>query len=1385
MNSDSNSIIITLLYTLEKSGSGLIAEGSSDSISLAPGTRTITYDDVNSENSSTIFDRWGNLKTGSGDYIISIQIFNSSGAEIGSDSISQRVEIQPFDILEVALNKTSLSDSTFYQLIITNNYDGELEDNKPKSFRITVGSDSILSISGGVSVGWERTPSKFPPGSNSIIWTNSSGEIPSDSTYLGNIYFDNLESVPISLTYEWRNKSDDIIYTKSVILGQADACITWDLLSDESVTTTAGNILGVPESIGVGPAPTMSVFNYNSNGQRLWVGNTGWIAGSLDLTRYIEFNTSPVSGNNLNVTNVSFNYGDNQIATDFFIINSQVFYSIDNWATSTALSQSALLYLNSSMSTFSASNLNIAVSYGQTFSLRIYPYAVKNGSAMTPTFVIHNDVKICGITTPQVVTDGSICGIKFNDLNGNGIMDLNEPGLPNWTIQLTGAASRTTVTNFDGTYCFNRLKAGDYNVAEVNQTGWTQKMPSAPGTYSVSLTSGQELENINFGNKYDPDAGCSKVWEALGSGMNDEVFAYAKNGNIIYAGGDFTTADGVSANYIAKWDGTNWTPLGTGLNGKVRAIAVMGSDVYVGGMFTMAGGVSANRIAKWNGTSWSALGSGVNGSVDALKFLGNDLYVGGSFTSAGGISTNCLAKWDGANWSSPGGGVYDFGDYMSVRALAVIGSDLYVGGRYYSLNGYSYGFTSKWDGTNWSNQTTFGGYVDALAVIGSDLYVGGWFYNRIRKWDGTTWTTPGGGMNNHIHALAVIGSDLYAGGAFTTAGGVSAYRVAKYNGTAWSALGTGVSNWSGSHGHVEALLADGNELYAGGGFDIAGTVNANYAAKYLCSESITLNVFVLGNVFHDINVNGVFDDEEPVLTNWTVNISGAAVGTSHTNSDGNFYFNNLKPGVYTVAVKFPTGWTGSGSPTGSYTFDAAPGQTITGFHLAVKPIDCENVLKEWSALGRGTGAQVSAILQMGNDIYAGGAFTDAGGTTANHIAKWDGTVWSPLGSGINGDINALAVLGTDLYAGGSFTTAGEVSASSIAKWDGTNWSALGSGINDTVKSLVVINDELYAAGNFKDIGGITANNIAKWDGSSWSTLGNGLNIDIRSLAVIGSDLYAGGKKKDYDWDEAAGDLKNIAKWDGSSWSTLGNGSNIDISTLVVIGSDLYVGGQKKKKDKDWDEAVGDLKNIAKWDGISWSTLGNGLNIDINTLAVFGSDLYAGGLKKKKDKDWDEAAGDLNNIAIWDGTNWSALGTGMNQNYVQTITAVGGDLYAGGLFNTADGISALNIAKYSCNTVTSVEDTYENNLPRTFKLEQNYPNPFNPSSTIKYDIPKNSFVKIIVYDILGREIKILLNEEKSPGSYEINFDAKYLASGIYFYTINAGEFYQSKKMILLK
>ena len=86
---------------------------------------------------------------------------------------------------------------------------------------------------------------------------------------------------------------------------------------------------------------------------------------------------------------------------------------------------------------------------------------------------------------------------------------------------------------------------------------------------------------------------------------------------------------------------------------------------------------------------------------------------------------------------------------------------------------------------------------------------------------------------------------------------------------------------------------------------------------------------------------------------------------------------------------------------------------------------------------------------------------------------------------------------------------------------------------------------------------------------------------------------------------------------------------------------------------------------------------------------------------------------------------------------------------------------------------------------TFSLSQNYPNSFNPSTMVEYSIPQTAFVTLKVYNILGREIATLVNEEKTIGNYEVEFDGKNLPSGVYFYKFKVGDFIEIRKMVLLR
>jgi len=122
-----------------------------------------------------------------------------------------------------------------------------------------------------------------------------------------------------------------------------------------------------------------------------------------------------------------------------------------------------------------------------------------------------------------------------------------------------------------------------------------------------------------------------------------------------------------------------------------------------------------------------------------------------------------------------------------------------------------------------------------------------------------------------------------------------------------------------------------------------------------------------------------------------------------------------------------------------------------------------------------------------------------------------------------------------------------------------------------------------------------------------------------------------------------------------------------------------------------------------------------------------------------------------------------------------------------------GMSALDYATIEYVPVPVSVENSPQNIPNQFALEQNYPNPFNPTTKIKYTIPTvtlslskgDTYVTLKVYDVLGNVIATLVDEYKPAGSYEVNFNASQLSSGIYFYTLKTGTFIETKKMTLLK
>jgi Tol biopolymer transport system component len=368
------------------------------------------------------------------------------------------------------------------------------------------------------------------------------------------------------------------------------------------------------------------------------------------------------------------------------------------------------------------------------------------------------------------------------------------------------------------------------------------------------------------------------AWALLGTPANNGVGgALAQTlwvaNNELYVGGNFESAGGVSARFVARWNGSVWSGLGeettNGVNSTVFALAGSGSELYVGGVFDEAGGENASAVANFDGNAWSALGSGtgngLNNQVHALAVLGDDLYAGGFFTRAGGGAANRIARWTGSAWFPLGEGEANGVD-NPVLALAAFQGELYAGGAFGRAGGAPQRLIARWDGKAWSD--VGGGVgggdfpnVRVITPVGTDLYVGGEFIeaggqaaNKIARWNGSSWSALGSGAANGVspgdfiavHAIAALGSDVYAGGGFLQAGGQDANFIARWNGNAWSPLGNGAAN--GVNNLVYALATLDGELYVGGAFSMAGGQEAFGIARWDGTAWTTLGNGVNGIV---------------------------------------------------------------------------------------------------------------------------------------------------------------------------------------------------------------------------------------------------------------------------------------------------------------------------------------------------------------------------------------------------------------------------------------------------------------------------------------------------------------------------------------------------------
>ncbi|MCA8952950.1 MAG: hypothetical protein KDE27_25795 [Planctomycetes bacterium] len=318
----------------------------------------------------------------------------------------------------------------------------------------------------------------------------------------------------------------------------------------------------------------------------------------------------------------------------------------------------------------------------------------------------------------------------------------------------------------------------------------------------------------------------------------------------------------------------------------------------------------------------------------------------------------------------------------------------------------------------------------------------------------------------------------------------------------------------------------------------------------------------------------------------------------------------------------------------------------------------------WSGLGAGAESPAHALAVLPNgDLAVGGEFFHAGGVAADRIARWDGVAWHPLGTGLSDIVYALQVMPNgDLVATGRFLTAGALAVSRIARWDGTAWAPLGAGLGGSGGKrgntlMLLPGGDLLVGGYFTSAGAVSVNGLARWDGTAWSAVGgaSGAGGEVFGLARDGSGgLIVGGLLTIW---VAGTQIHSIARWDGTSWAAIGSVSRPVHAVAVANNGDIFAG---TRIETSTIPPVTTALGIARYDGVAWRRLNAGWAARVQDVAATRD----GGLVAVGDG-LDITGGGSHQVARWNGSTWTGLGNGPSGRVWRVLERYTGQIVVGG------------------------------------------------------------------------------------------------------------------------
>jgi len=386
----------------------------------------------------------------------------------------------------------------------------------------------------------------------------------------------------------------------------------------------------------------------------------------------------------------------------------------------------------------------------------------------------------------------------------------------------------------------------------------------------------------------------------------------------------------------------------------------------------------------------------------------------------------------------------------------------------------------------------------------------------------------------------------------------------------------------------------------------------------------------------------------------------------------------------------------------------------------------------YSFLNTSTAQWVQASNGMGNRIVYQFAYSGSNifaGTFQNgvYLSTDNGANWTQTSLN-DRSVWSLAISGNNIFAGSD--PPGGVYLSTN---NGTTWTQ--TSLGNWVLSFAINGNYIFAGTNSSGGVYLSTNNGTNWTQTSLN------NRSVYSLAIDGSNLFAGTTNGVY-----------LSTDNGTTWTQTSLNNHI-VRSLAISGNNIFAGvGQGPATNGVY---------LSTDNGTNW--VRTSLNTPwVNSLALNGNNLFAG------------TNGNGVYVSNDNGTSWTQRNEGLGNVTVWSLGILNNYIFAG-VFG--------GVYRRPLGELTSIQQI--SNLPKQFSLSQNYPNPFNPTTKIKFATPKSSFVRLVVYDAVGRELATMVNEQLNAGTYEAEWSVDKFSNGIYYYKLTSGNYSETKKMIIVK